>query len=69
MKFNTAINEGLTTPAAISLVNKAIKALGKNANKEKIKNYIKNSVKNKQHYEANLEGIDAAITAYKKGQL
>lgn len=70
MKFNEVINEGLTTPAAIKLVNKAVKALGKNANREKIKNYIKNNiVRNKQHYDANVEGIEAAISAFKKGHI
>lgn len=69
MNFNVAINEGLTSPAAIKLVKKAIEELGKSASRDKIKKYIRNNVKNKQHYEANLEGINAAIIAHKKGQL
>ncbi|MFW6028971.1 MAG: hypothetical protein ACOCRO_01820 [Halanaerobiales bacterium] len=70
MKFNDAINEGVTTPAAMKLVRMAIKELGKDTNKKKIMDYIKNNlVKNKSHYDSNIEAIEAAIDGHKKGQL
>lgn len=70
MKFNKAINESLVNPAAIRLVRKAVEALGKEADKKKIKSYIKNNlVKNKDHADKNEEFIDGAIDAIKSGKL
>lgn len=70
MRFNKAVNEGLVNPVAMKLVRQAMKDLGKNANKKKIKEYIKsNLVKNKEHAERNDGFIDGAIDSIKSGQI
>jgi len=70
MKFDKAINEGLTNPVGIKLVKQAVQALGKRASRNKIKEYIKtNLVNNPRHFKGNEEFIDGAIDSLKNGNL